>query len=63
LLRRAIEAVDVRLRFLSVAGYDERRIDGFRQELLARRERAEGLLASLDNGPSRRRSRRTPTSE
>jgi hypothetical protein len=46
-LLRAIEACDVRLRFLTVAGYDEARVSTYRQELLARRAEAVESLAAL----------------
>jgi hypothetical protein len=46
-LLREIEACDVRLRFLTIAGYDEKRVIVYRQELLARRAEAAESLAAL----------------
>ena len=46
-LEREIEACDVRLRFLTAAGYDESRLGPFRHELLERRREAEQRLALL----------------
>ncbi len=49
-LEKQIEACEVRLRFLTVSGYDDTRLDGFRSELLARRADAEERLAELRRG-------------
>lgn len=46
-LEREIEACDVRLRFLTQAGYDESRLGPFRTELLERRREAEDRLAAI----------------
>jgi hypothetical protein len=46
-LLREIDACDVRLRFLTSAGYDQTRLESFREELRARRAEAVESLAAL----------------
>ena len=53
-LLREIEACSVRLRFLTVAGYDADRVGPFRQELNERRDRALESLAALTRHPDQR---------
>jgi hypothetical protein len=47
ILLREIEAIDVRLRFLTIGGYDGRTRSPYRDELLSRRAQLERELGKL----------------